>query len=227
MEASIQRGIKFYNTKRYQQALEEFRAMDEDPSENSELAYYIGLTLTQLGRYDEGLLYLEQVVNSHTSFLHIYQSRMILGYIYSVTGRYKLAEFEFKKLIDLGMESIQIYASLGYIYYGLKRVEDGVQMLSKALELDPDYPNALNSLGYIFAEEDIDHKKALDYCKRAVQSKPNNPAYLDSLGWAYYKNGEFEEARTNLRKALDLASGNREIARHLKKVIAEMSEPQE
>jgi len=223
MEANIQRGIKFYNTKRYQQALEEFRSVDDDPSENSELAYYIGLTLTQLGRFDEGLLYLEQVVNSHTSFLHIYQSRMILGYIYSVTGRYKLAEFEFRKLLDLGMESIQIYASLGYIFYGLNRVDESVQMLSKSLGLDPDYPNALNSLGYIYAEEDLDYQKALDYCKRAVQLRPANPAYLDSLGWACYKNGDLEDARTNLRKALDLASGNRDIARHLKIVMDEMS----
>ena len=223
MEASIQRGIKFYNTKRYQQALEEFRSVDDDPSENSELAYYIGLTLTQLGRFDEGLLYLEQVVNSHTSFLHIYQSRMILGYIYSVTGRYKLAEFEFRKLLDLGMESIQIYASLGYIFYGLNRVDESVQMLSKSLGLDPDYPNALNSLGYIYAEEDLDYQKALDYCKRAVQLRPANPAYLDSLGWACYKNGDLKDARTNLRKALDLASGNKDIARHLKTVMDEMS----
>ncbi len=223
MEASIQRGIKFYNTKRYQQALEEFRAVDEDPSENSELAYYIGLTLTQLGKYDEGLLYLEQVVNSHTSFLHIYQSRMILGYIYSVTGRYKLAEFEFGKLLELGMESIQIYASLGYIYYNLNRVDESIQMLSKSLGLDPDYPNALNSLGYIYAAEDLNYEKALAHCRRAVQLSPNNPAYLDSLGWACYKNGDLGDARTYLRKALDLAPGNREIARHLKAVMDEMS----
>ena len=223
MEASIQRGIKFYNTKRYQQALEEFRAVDEDPSENSELAYYIGLTLTQLGKYDEGLLYLEQVVNSHTSFLHIYQSRMILGYIYSVTGRYKLAEFEFKKLLELGMESIQIYASLGYIYYNLNRVDESIQMLNKSLGLDPDYPNALNSLGYIYAAEDLNYEKALAHCRRAVQLSPNNPAYLDSLGWACYKNDDLEDARTYLRKALDLAPGNREIARHLKAVMDEMS----
>jgi tetratricopeptide (TPR) repeat protein len=223
MEASVARGIKFYNTKRYEQALEEFRALDIDPSENSEVAYYIGLTLTQLGRFDEGLVYLEQVVNSHTSFLHIYQSRMILGYIYSVTGRYKLAEFEFNKLIELGMESIQIFASLGYIYYGQQMVDESIEILEKALQLDPDYPNALNSLGFIYAEEGIDRKKALALCKRAVQLKPNNAAYLDSLGWALFRNGQLEEARATLRKALDLASGNREIARHLKTVISELA----
>jgi len=224
MKASIQRGIKFYNTKRFKQALEEFRAVDEDPSENSELAYYIGLTLTQLERYDESLIYLEQVVNSHTSFLHIYQSRMILGYIYSITGRYKLAEFEFRKLLELGMESIQIFSSLGYIYYAMGRIEEGVEMLEKALELDPHYPNALNSLGFIYAEENIDYARALEYCKRSVEIRPDNAAYLDSMGWAHYKLGNLTEARTYLRKALDMASGNREIALHLKSVLDALAE---
>jgi tetratricopeptide (TPR) repeat protein len=227
MTASIERGIKYYNTKRYKQALEEFRALDIDPSENSELAYYIGLTLTQLGEYDESLIYLEQVVNSHSSFLHIYQSRMILGYIYSVTGRFKLAEFEFKKLIELGMESIQIFASLGYIYFGQNMVEESIEMLKKALEFDPNYANALNSLGFIYAEADLDYEEALKYCKRAVRQKPDNPAYLDSLGWALFKNGDLEEARLQLRKALDLSSGNKEIARHLKTVLEEIASEKE
>jgi len=223
VKADIERGIKFYNTKRYEQALEEFRALEGDISENPELAYYIGLTLTQLGRYEDGLIYLEQVVNSHTSFLHIYQSRMILGYIYAITRRHKLAEYEFQKLIDFGMESVQIYASLGYIYYAQRKIEESVEMLEKALEIEPSYPNALNSLGFIYAEEDLDHKKALFYCRKAVDIKPNNPVYLDSLGWAYFKNGELEEARSCLRKALNLNSGNKEIAKHLKIILSHSS----
>ena len=219
MDENIERGVKLYNIKRYEQALKEFKESDSSPAEDNDLAYYLGLTLTQLEQYEEGLLYLEQVVNSHTSFLHIFQSRMILGYIYSVTGRYKLAEFELKKLQEMGMESTQIFASLGFIYYCQKNIEASIETLEKAVALDPEYPNALNSLGFIYAEEKIDMKKALHYCKKAVELRPEHPAYLDSLGWAYFKNGELGEARTQLRKALNLSPGNREIARHLRAVI--------
>ncbi len=219
MQASIERGIKFYNTKRYEQALQEFQETDADPTENPELAYYLGLTLTQLERFEEGLVYLEQVVSAHTNFLHIFQVRMILGYIYSITGRFPLAKFEFHKLLEMGMKSVQIYASLAYIHYRQKKVEKSIELLEKALALDPEYPNALNSLGFIYADEDIDLKKALDCCKKAVFLRPDHAPYLDSLGWALFKNGNLAEARNHLRMALDRAPGNREIARHLRVVI--------
>lgn len=49
--------------------------------------------------------------------------------------------------------------------------------------------------------------------------KNDHPAYLDSLGWAYYKAGKLEEAKVYLRRAYSLASNNKIIARHLKVVI--------
>ena len=188
MKGSLERGIKFYNTKRYEQALNEFHATGIEPSENNDLAYYTGLSLTQLEKYDDALMYLEMVVNSHSSLLHVYQSRMILGYIYAETNRFKLAEFEYIKLLEAGMESTQIYSSLGYIYYSQKKIQKSLDSLQKAIKLDPMYPNALNSLGFIYAQENIDMEKALWYCKKAVKYNSNNPAYLDSLGWAYFKN---------------------------------------
>ena len=224
MNGDVQRGIRFYQTKKYEQALTEFRECGKDPSSDTELAYYTGLALTQIGQHEDALIYLEMVVNDHDSFLHIYQSRMILGYIYAVTGRFKLAEFEYNKLIEYGLESVQIYASLAFIYYCQNKIDDSIQLLDKAIALDPTYPNALNSLGFIYVEEGIDVSRGLDYCRKAVKLKPNNAAYLDSLGWAYYKTGDYDEARGCLRKALDHSPGNREIAGHLKMVLAAISE---
>jgi Flp pilus assembly protein TadD len=54
-----------------------------------------------------------------------------------------------------------------------------------------------------------------------VDAKPHSPAYLDSLGWAYYKNGEMIEARTWIRRALDLAPDEKEIQNHFKIVTGE------
>jgi len=222
MEASMERGIKLYNSRRYERALQEFRSCGVDPAEDSNLAYYVGLTLTKLERYDDALIHLEMVVTSHTSFLHVYQSRMILGYIYAITRRYRLAEFEFRKLLEAGLESTQIYASLGYISYSQGNVEDSITFLKRSLAIDPAYPNALNSLGYIYAEEGIELVQALEYCRKASELKPDNAAYLDSLGWVYCKLGEYEDARLCLRKALDLCPGTKEIARHLKAVLQKL-----
>lgn len=220
MSASMERGIKLYNLKQYNKALIEFKALEDKNNLNIEVMYYIGLCLTQLGNYDDALLYLEQVVQSEFSFLHIFQSRMVLGYIYSITGRYQLAEYEFRKLIDSGFESSQIYAAVGYVLYSQKKVKDAVSFLEKSLEMDPENANAENSLGYIIAEEDMNINRALKLCRKAIKKKPNNPAYLDSLGWVYYKKGNLAKAHSYLRQALDIAPGNRQIVKHMKIVLS-------
>jgi tetratricopeptide (TPR) repeat protein len=70
---------------------------DFDPGENTELAYFLGLCYTKLERYDEALLYLEQVVTAGQDPLRVYQCRLTLAYIYVITKRAKLAEFELKR----------------------------------------------------------------------------------------------------------------------------------
>jgi tetratricopeptide (TPR) repeat protein len=219
MNYSVEQGKRLYVLKKYEQALTELEGTGIEPSENLELAYYMGLSLTQLKRYDEALLYLEQVVSSREDFLHVTQCRMILGYIYAETGRYQLAEFEFLRTLQGGVKSLQVYASLGHVYYQMRRIDDSINTLKTALSLDGNYPSALNSLGYIYAEENIDNEKAIELCKKAVKIKPKNPSYLDSLGWAHYKSGKIREARSYLRRALELLPGNKEIAYHLKTVI--------
>jgi Flp pilus assembly protein TadD len=216
MNEKLERAVKMYHSHRFDQALVELRALEAEEGSSPELDYYIGLALTQLGKYEEALLSLEKVVGSHFSFLHIIQARMVLGYIYSVTGRFRLAEFEFTKVNEMGIQSSQALAALGYVYYAQRKVPESIETLKKALELDPKNPNALNSLGFIYAEEKADLARAVTLCRQAVDIAPRNAAYLDSLGWAQFRQGNFTEARTSFRRALDLAPGNKEIVAHMK-----------
>lgn len=219
MNEKFERAVKLYHSHRFEQALAALKEVEAESGESPELDYYTGLTLTQLGRYEDALLALEKVVSSHFSFLHIMQSRMVLGYIYSVTGRYKLAEFEFTKVSELGLQSSQALAALGFVYYAQKKVKESIETLKKALEMEPRNANALNSLGFIYAEEKIDPQKAVGLCRQAVEVAPRNAAYLDSLGWALFRVGGYDEARVMFRRALDLAPGNRDIAAHMRALV--------
>jgi len=212
-------GIRLLKRGQYDRALQHLLNAHVDSPDYPELSYYLGLCYTHLGKHDEALLYLEQVVASELSFSHVYQSRMILGYIYSVTGRYRLAEFEFRKLLDDGFDSARTHAALGFVLHAQDDLPGATKELQRALELDPDNGNALNSLGFILADTGRDARKAVEYCRRALRRQPKNPAYLDSLGWAYYRLGRADEAREVLRSALEVAPGNREIAAHLREVM--------
>ncbi len=219
MSGSFSEGVKFYKAKRYKLALEEFFSLDENPADNADVSYYIGLCYSKMEKYNEALLYLEQVVTLHRNLLLIFQCRLILSYIYNITGRYRLAEFELEQLVNSGFESAQVFAVYGYTAYSQSRTEESLKYLQKALKIDPDNANALNSIGYIMAEEDIDSAGAISYCKTAVKKNPENWAYLDSLGWAHYKAGNMEEAREYLRKALTLSGGHKTIALHMREVL--------
>jgi Flp pilus assembly protein TadD len=132
---------------------------------------------------------------------------------------------EFKHLIDLGVESPQVYASVGYALYAQKKTGECIKSLEKALKLKPDYAGALNNLGFIYAEENLDCARAVEMCKKAVKLHPKNSVYLDSLGWAYFKKGNMVDAKEYLRKALELSKGNKEIANHLRFVLAGIKSP--
>ncbi|TVQ27141.1 MAG: tetratricopeptide repeat protein [Spirochaetaceae bacterium] len=212
----MEEGIRLYNEGKYREALDVFLNLNVETDEYTELAYHLGLCYTKLRQYDEAVLYLEQVVTSDEAFATAYQSRMILGYIYSITERHRLAEFEFSRLIEDGYESPKAYAALAYTQYHQKNIAAAVRNLQKAIAMDPDNVTALNNIGFILAEEGSNPDIALRYCRRAVDRSPENPSYLDSLGWAYLKCGRFSEARGYLKKALRLRPDDLEIQNHVR-----------
>jgi tetratricopeptide (TPR) repeat protein len=85
------------------------------------------------------------------------------------------------------------------------RAEDA---LKASLAVDEDYVPANNDLGYMWAERGVNLTQARAMTAKAVAAEPENAAYLDSLGWVYYKLGEFKQAAQALTKATALPGGN-------------------
>ncbi|MCL2411428.1 MAG: tetratricopeptide repeat protein [Treponema sp.] len=221
----ITEGIRYYNNKDWNNALKEFLSKDTagfSYDEKIELAYYLGLCYTKLEKYEEALVFLEQVVTSGTDVLRIFQCRMALAYIYVITDRLKMAEYELTRLQSGGFESPLLYNTLAYAAYLQKQPKTALEFYEKALEIDSNNTTAMNSMGYILADSGKDVSRAIRLCRRAVDIKPNRAAYLDSLGWAYFKSGDTYEARIWIEKAFELAPEEKEIKRHFRIVTGGM-----
>jgi len=86
---------------------------------------------------------------------------------------------------------------------------------NKALELYPDQPQVLNYLGYSWVDMGIHLDRALDMIKKAVELRPQDGYIVDSLGWAYYKLGRYDEAVVELEKAVKLRPEDPTINDHM------------
>ena len=206
-----------YKAKDYESALITLSEAPVDENDYLDLAYLLGLCHVRLKRFDEALLYLEQVVTSGGDDNRTRQCRLTLAYVYSITGRSKLAEYELRKLLDSsGDEIVQVYSALAYVQWLQGNREDALSWYAKALEQDPENLNALNGYGYLLACTGKDLKKALTCCRKALDGDPGNPAYSDSLGWAYFQLGMISEASPYLQAASELLADHPDVAKHLK-----------
>ncbi len=87
----------------------------------------------------------------------------------------------------------EVHFMLANIYYEMNNHKNVVGELEQALQINPGYHQANNFLGYFFIEKGIQSDKAISLIEKAISVKPENGAYLDSLGWAYYKLAEEDD----------------------------------
>src|SRR5262249_55523486 len=96
-----------------------------------------------------------------------------------------------------------------------KRYSDAEQQFKKVLASDPQSAMALNYLGYMLADQNMKLDEALGYIKKPADLDPANGAYLDSLGWAYFRLGKYEQAEENLIKASQKINTDPTVHDHL------------
>jgi tetratricopeptide (TPR) repeat protein len=89
----------------------------------------------------------------------------------------------------------------------LDEVEESAVLFRSLVEAEPNDANASNYLGYMWADRNMHLEEALELIARAVALDPENPAYLDSLGWVHFRLGDLDEAEHWLRRAIDLGAG--------------------
>jgi predicted Zn-dependent protease len=101
----------------------------------------------------------------------------------------------------------QVLTLKRHVLLAADREAESAAVSERLLELDPYDPELNNDLGYTWVDRGEHVEQALPMIKLAVAAEPLNAAYLDSLGWAYYKTGEFDRACTYLSRAVQLHSG--------------------
>src|SRR5580692_5629133 len=145
-----------------------------------------------------------------------------LGVIYTRAKRWSDAEQSLAKAEQLsGKPDDKAYVSFlrGDLYQRQKMFDQADSEFRKVLAVtpptDPQAAATLNYLGYMNADRGVKLEESLNYIKQALTFEPNNGAYLDSLGWAYFKLGKYDQAEENPNKAAVHMGSDPTVQEHL------------
>jgi tetratricopeptide (TPR) repeat protein len=179
-------------------------------------AIQMAANLDALDRADEAEKHLDAVIKERPDDL---EAIMALGNI--LRGHKKFAECS--DVYSKGVATIAnrekanwvIFYFRGICYERSKQWSKAEADLKKALALFPDQPHVLNYLGYSWIDQGINLDDGMAMIKSAVQQRPDDGYIVDSLGWAYYKLGNYEESVKNLERAIELKPEDPTINDHL------------
>jgi predicted Zn-dependent protease len=185
------------------------------------------VALTELGRVDEGVTLLrsqlsqgDKASQAENASLQDFELYLRISALYLEAGRGTEAVEAARKAIaltpaerpDLSTAALITLSSAQERAGDNKGAEDS---LRQVLAKDPDNATALNNLGYFLVEHNERLNEALEMIQRAVKAEPTNPSFLDSLGWAYFKLGQFDLAERNIADAARRDTSSATIQEHL------------
>jgi tetratricopeptide (TPR) repeat protein len=143
---------------------------------------------------------------------------LVLAQIYTRLRRWKEAAEQIDAAEALSSkqdDKIYIYFLRGALDERQKHYDSAEEQFRKILAIDGNNSMTLNYLGYMLADRGVKLDEALSMVQKAVQQDPQNGAYLDSLGWVYFKMGQYALAEANLRKAVDRMGTDPAVHDHL------------
>jgi tetratricopeptide (TPR) repeat protein len=188
----------------------------DDPAIKSSLALLLG----ENQQTDEAAKLLESGLKGTAADRDIYLN---LSQVYEQGRRYPEAEQAARKAESLASEPQDneiAWLLLGAVYDKQKQYDKAEEEFKKALGVNPKNAQVLNYYGYMLADRGVRLDEAHDLIQRAVDQEPFNGAYLDSLGWVYFKQNKLEEAESMLRKAVEHEPRDPTIRLHLGDVLA-------
>ncbi len=209
-------GEIYEDTKRYEKAVEAFDAISPDSPLKNNAEIQIAANLDNLKRTDEAIERLQGFIERAPDN---YDAYVTLGNIQRVHEKWADAAGNYTKALGLSDKSNSRYWTLlyfrGIAYERNKEWAKAEPDFLAALELQPEQPAVLNYLGYSWIEKGLYLDKAIGMVRKAVELRPNDGYIVDSLGWAHYQLGEFEEAVKHLERAVELRPEDPVINDHL------------
>lgn len=217
--------------KNYNDAILAIEAALKMSPQNPELTYQLGWIQLQADKYEEAEKSLKAAARlAENDPSTESRASMLLGALYTQTRRWDEAIKTYEQILEIPELSAELVrrsrVSLSNAYVQMGDLPNGQRILEEVYEASPNDPGVNNDLGYLYADEGTNLEKAEKMIRLAVAAEPDNPAYLDSLGWVLFKLEKFKEAKSVLEKSnADPDYQDSTIIEHLGDVQQALNEP--
>ena len=207
----------YRDAKQFDKAVEIARKAVEINPKDNDLKLILASELADAGKVDEGITLAKSLLKNTSSD----DDRKIwldLAQMDTRLHRWKDAEDALNKAAPMTTKKedrLYLLFLRGALAERQKHFEPAEDLFRQALDLDPSNAMVNNYLGYMLADKGSKLPEAIKMIRKAVEQEPMNGAYLDSLGWAYFKMGQYELAEENLRQAVERDQTDPTVHEHL------------
>ena len=189
-----------------------FRKVTELASWNADAWVYLSSVFLQGDRYAEAVPVLEAAVKAVPRDPRVV---FFLGVAYNRVGRNEDAARALERARELNPKDVPTISQLALVYEQMGRLELTDSLYEEALRLEPDNHLILNNYSYSMSERNIQIERALEMAKRAVAAQPDNASYLDTIGWIYYRLGDYRNAEEHILRAIQKGEVSAVVHEHL------------
>jgi tetratricopeptide (TPR) repeat protein len=207
----------YESVKKPQMAIKIYERMPANSPLKRNAQIQLATNLDTADRSDEAIKILKEVTAEDPKDI---EAIMALGNIERGRKKFSDCAVTYSQALDVTPAATDKNTWVTYYYRGIceersKQWNKAEADMRKALDLQPEQPHVLNYLGYSWIDQGINLDEGMKMIKRAVDQRPDDGYIVDSLGWAYYRIGNFEDAVKNLERAIDLKPEDPTINDHL------------
>lgn len=203
---------RLYAGGNYKAAEKKLLGLSEKMPRNPRIANNLGNVYLKLGNRLAAQSYYEKALELNPGYVI---ARVNLAVLSLRNRKTEEANAVFLEILKAYHDDADIRNGLGVCELRRGRIKEGVDHFRKAIDIQGGSPLFYNNLAYAYAEADEYLNEALKMAKEALKAEPENPVYLDTLGWVYFKRGVFDRSIELLQEALDRASEKSEVRSHL------------
>jgi tetratricopeptide (TPR) repeat protein len=209
--------VRFYLGVAYAELGETSRALDELAKVGDKSDYYVEArvrraTLLQKDQPGRAVDEIESALEARPDSPDLMS---FLAALYREQKKYPKAVEMLEKVVEKNPDNDRYRFTLGAAYDEANDRERAIEQMQRAIELNPKNAAALNYLGYTYADMGVKLDEAETLIRRALEIEPDDGFYIDSLGWVYFKRGDYARAIEYLERAAELAGEDPTIVEHL------------